>query len=118
MYHDYKHDIHVDKKQKSYGYLTGHIDGLNWYALLHKEEVPYGVNPITLKRGLGRVTRLYLYEEKSTFEGNPFAPSMSLKRTIHAEFEDGWKILNPAYMSYIEELILFVERRYSFKIIK
>ncbi len=118
MIYQYKHEIHVDRKQKSYGYLTGHIDQLSWYALLHKEEVPHGIDPETFKRGYGRITRLYLYEEKSSFEGNPFAPSMSLKRTIHAEFDDGWKILNPAYMSYVEELITFVDRRYSFKIIK
>jgi len=118
MGYHYKHEIHVDRKQKSYGYLTGQIDELSWYALLHKEDVSYGINPTTLKRGSGRITRFYLYEEKSSFEGNPFAPSMSLKRTIHAEFDDGWKILNPNYMSYIEELISFIDRRYSFKIIK
>lgn len=118
MMYQYKHDIHVDRKQKSYGYLTGHIDNLSWYALLHKEEVSRGIDINTLKRGYGRITRLYLYEESSTFEGNPFAPSMSLKRTIHAEFEDGWKILNPAYLTFIEELVSFIDRRYSFKVLK
>lgn len=118
MFDPYHFEIQVDKKQKSYGYLTGQIGDLSWYVLLHKDEVVYGINPTTLKMGMGRITRLYLYEEHSTFEGNPFSPSMATRRTIHAEFEDGWKILNPTYMRYIEDLVHFIDRRYSFRIVK
>jgi len=114
----YSHEITIDKHSKGYGFLRGTIDEYSWFALVHKEVVDYGVNPKNLSKGMGRITRLCIYKEEKQFDGNPFLPSMTIKRSIYANYHRGWSVLNSRNRPMIMELVTYLERRYSFRIVK
>lgn len=115
---DYRFDIKIDKSTNKFGYIKGNIDDFAWYALVHKDEVEHGINPIDLTKGYGRISRLCIFKDQSDFSGNPYAPSMSVRRYIFANYHREWSVLNRNYYDMTKELISYLERRYSLRIIK
>ncbi|MCG8539775.1 MAG: hypothetical protein MJA82_07520 [Clostridia bacterium] len=115
---NYNYDIKVDKDSSKYGYIKGKIGNFAWFALVHRDEVEHGINPEDLTKGLGRITRLCLYRDQTDFLGNPYMPSLNVKRYIYANYHRDWSVLNKNYYSMVKELITYLERRYSFKLVK
>jgi len=114
----YAHCIQIERNSKSYGFLRGSIDDYLWFALVHKYQVEYGIDLETLDRGFGRITRLCIYKEERQFDGNPFMPSMTVKRTVYTNFHREWTVMNPQYRPMAEELVAYLERRFSFHIVR
>lgn len=115
---DYNYNIKIDKGCNKYGYIKGEIDNYAWFALVHKEEMDFGINPIDLSKGKGRVTRLCLYKDQADYGGNPYLPTLSVKRYIFANYQRDWSVLNRNYYDMVKELITYLERRYSLRVIK
>lgn len=113
----YKYDIKVNKANKNYGYIDGVIDDIYWFALVHPEVVENGIDPVTLEKGFGRVTRLCLYKDKTSFEGNPFLPSMTVRRQIFVNYQEEWSVLNSNNIDMTRDLINYLERRFSLRIV-
>jgi len=115
---NYNYDIKVDRSCNKYGYIRGEIDNYAWFALVHKDAVESGINPDDLSKGMGRITRLCLYKDQTNFLGNPYMPSLSVKRYIYANYQRDWSVLNKNYYDMVKDLITYLERRYSLKLIK
>lgn len=111
-------DIKIDEGRHRYGYIRGRIDGFEWYALVHKEESENGINPCSLENGQGRVTRLCVYKDVVEHGGNPYAPTCSARRFIYANYKREWDVLNSNHINMVKELITYLERRYSLRIVK
>lgn len=113
----YKYNIIVNKANKNYGYIDGSIEDIYWFALVNRESIENGIDPITLEKGYGRITRLCLYRDNTSFEGNPFLPSMTVRRQIFVDYQEDWSVLNSNYVQMAKDLINYLERRFSLKII-
>lgn len=115
---NYNYEIKIDSNCNKFGYIRGNIDNYAWFALVHKEAVENGINPEDLSKGVGRITRLCLYKDHSDFLGNPHMPSLSVKRYIFANYHRDWSVLNRNYYDMVKELITYLERRYSLRLVK
>lgn len=114
----YNYNIKIDKSCNKYGYIKGEIDNYAWFALIHRDAIENGINPEDLSKGNGRITRLCLYKDHSSFQGNPYLPSIGVKRYIFANYHREWSVLNKNYYDMVKDLITYLERRYSLKLIK
>lgn len=114
---NYRYNIQVNKANKQYGYIDGMINDIYWFALVHTEIVEDGIDPVTLEKGFGRITRLCLYKDSTSFEGNPFLPSMTVRRQIFVNYQNEWSVLNSQYVDMARDLIHYLDRRYSLRII-
>lgn len=114
----FAHNIKVINDHRHRGYVEGEIDGLTWFAIVHDDPVETGIDPDSLKRGMGRVTRLCIYQDTSSIEGNPYLPSLSIKRMIYVNYQREWSIFNYNYRGMTKELVEYLERRSSLHIIK
>jgi len=117
-YDGYTYNIKIDKNCCKYGYVRGNIGNYAWFALVHKESMDTGINPKDLTRGKGRITRLCIYKDQTDFKGNPYLPSLNVKRYIFANYHREWSVLNKNYYDMVKDLITYLERRYSLKVIK
>lgn len=106
--------IRVHSKNNKYGIIYGEIDGYNWYALVQDKKVAYGINPVTLDCGNGRVSRLFIY--KSVYNGK-IMPKELLKSVI-ADYRHKWNLLNTNQKDLIQKLVNYLELRYSLKVLK
>lgn len=113
----YKYNIEINKANKQYGYIDGIIEDVYWFALVHADIVEDGIDTITMEKGFGRITRLCLYKDSTSFEGNPFLPSMTVRRQIFANYQNDWSVLNSQYIDMTRDLIQYLDRRYSLRII-
>ncbi|ABR47599.1 hypothetical protein Amet_1399 [Alkaliphilus metalliredigens QYMF] len=102
--------IKVWEGKNRYGYIKGEIDSFHWYALVHKDEVDFGIDPYSLDVGIGRVSRLCIYKDV------PMANYT--KRLIYANYKRQWDVLNKSYETMIKELVNYLERRYSIRLVK
>ena len=93
------------------------FDDIYWFALVHPEVVENGIDPVTLEKGFGRVTRLCLYKDNTSFEGNPFLPSMTVRRQIFVNYQEEWSVLNSNNIDMTRDLINYLERRFSLRIV-
>lgn len=114
----YHYNIKITSNQKNQGYVEGTIDDYAWFAILHDEPIEAGIDSVTLERGVGRVTRLCIFKDSSAVEGNPYLPSLSIKRLIFANYQREWSILNSNYREMTRELIAYLERRGAMKVIR
>ncbi|MDR5659394.1 hypothetical protein RH915_07815 [Serpentinicella sp. ANB-PHB4] len=103
-----KIQLHATKNSR-YGYINGQIDDLSWFALVHKEEVEFGINPFNLNTGLGRVSRLCIYKDVPM--------SNYTKRLIYANYKRKWDVYNGNYEKMIKALVEYLDRRYSIKLV-
>lgn len=114
----YEHHIKVINDHRHRGYLEGEIDGMLWFAIVHEVPVETGIDPKTMKRGMGRVTRLCIYQDSSSVDGNPYLPSMSIKRIVYVNYQREWSIFHYDYKSMAQELVEYLERRCCMHILK
>lgn len=112
------YNIKIDDGKYKYGYIKGTIDNYYWYALVHKEKTDYGINPLDLQTGQGRVSRLCLYKEFCDQGGNPYLPTSSIRRYIYANYRREWDVLNYNHEEMVRQLVSYLERRYSLKLVK
>ena len=112
------YDIKIDDGKHRYGFIKGRIDNFNWYALVHKDQMDFGINPANLRAGQGRISRLCVYKEFTEQGGNPFLPTSSVRRYIYANYKREWDVLNSNYEDMVRQLVNYLERRYSFKLVK
>ncbi len=113
----YKYEIHILNATKNQGYVEGTIDEFSWFAIVQEDPVPFGIDSVTLTKGRGKITRLCLYKDSTDVEGNPFLPSLSIKRMIYANFQHEWSILNHKYRDMVKELVIYLERRYAMHVV-
>ncbi|WP_026477084.1 DUF7678 domain-containing protein [Alkaliphilus transvaalensis] len=103
-------NIKISHGKNRYGYIRGEIDSFSWYALVHKEEVDYGINPYDLEEGKGRISRLCIYKD--------IPMSAYTKRLIYANYRRKWEVFNSSYEAMIKELVEYLDRIYSIKLVK
>lgn len=104
-------NIKIDYKLKSrYGYIKGEIDRFMWYALVHREDVDYGIDAETLEIGQGKVSRLCIYED--------IPMSNYTKRLIYANYKRGWDVFNKNYKKMVLDLVSYLDRIYSIRAVK
>lgn len=114
----YNYNIKIDRTCNKYGYIRGEIGSYAWFALVHREIMDHGINPGDLSQGSGRITRLCLYKDQIDYKGNPYLPSLNVKRYIFANYHREWSILNNNYFDMVKDLTTYLERRYSMKLVK
>ncbi len=114
----YHYNIKITSSQKNQGYIEGTIDDYAWFAILHDEPIESGIAADSLERGIGRVTRLCIFKDSSAVEGNPYLPSLSIKRLIFANYQREWSILNTSYREMVKELVNYLERRSTMKLVR
>ena len=96
-------NIKINYNTKSrYGYIKGEIDSFTWFALVHKEDVEFGINAENLRTGKGRVSRLCLYKDISM-------PNYT-KRLIYANYRRGWDVFNKSYEKMVSDLVGYLDR--------
>ncbi len=108
----------IDEERYKYGYIKGRVEDFYWYALVHKEKLDYGINPQNLQKGYGRISRLCVYKEVIENIGNPYLPISKIRRYIYANYKRDWDVLSNSHIDMIKKLVNYLERRYSFRLIK
>jgi hypothetical protein len=97
----------IDVSQNSgHGLIEGRIMHCRWFALVQPEPTSFGINPRTLLKGGGRVSRLCVYTGSNN------------NKEIVAEYSRGWVSLKYNYIDIVEELVNYLERRYSLRVVK
>lgn len=113
----YKYNINVNRSNKQYGYIEGHVGDISWYAMVNDHDVNKGIDPVTLDKGVGKVTKLCLYKDITSFEGDPFLPSMTVRRQVFINYQEEWQVLNATYLDMAKELIEYLDRRFSLHLV-
>ncbi|MFZ5969013.1 MAG: hypothetical protein ACOYVK_17795 [Bacillota bacterium] len=112
------YNIIIDDEYYKNGYVKGRIDEYLWYALVHREEVEHGINAMDLQSGSGRVARLCVYKDIIEQGGNRYIPSTKVKRYIFANYKKEWDVLNSNHIDMVKQLVDYLNKRYSFRIIR
>ena len=99
------------------GIVYGTIDEMEWYALVNKEKSLDGIDPNNLRTGEGRIIKLCVFKDIVEEEGNPFKLIFKTSRFIYAEYNSKWEVLNVKYNDLVYNLVNYLEKRYSFKLI-
>lgn len=110
--------IKIDQGKYKYGYIKGSVGDFYWYALVHKNEIEHGINPVSLQTGQGRISRLCVYKEMAEPGNHRCLPASGIKRYIYANYKREWDVLNSNYVEMVRQLVNYLERRCSFKLIK
>ncbi len=103
-------NIRICNSKSRYGYICGEIDNFYWYALVHKDNVKFGINPRDLNAGNGRVSRLCIYKDVPM--------SNYTKRLIYANYKRQWEVFNRGYEEMIRILVEYLDRRYSIRLVR
>ena len=98
------HEIKVYRHSKHNNFFEGTIDDNKWFAIVKNEPVENGLDVKKLEPGKGKIVRLCIYEDDRGIEGNPFLPSVTIKRTIYVNYVKGWKVLNVGYRDKVRDL--------------
>lgn len=114
----YAHSIKILTANKLQGYVEGNIDDYSWFAIVNDDKMEFGIDTNTFQKGYGRVTRLCIYKDSYDVEGNPYLPSLSIKRVIYANYQHEWTILNYKYYDIVKELVTYLDMRYSMRLVK
>jgi hypothetical protein len=112
------HNIKIYNHSKHNNFFEGIIDDNKWFAIVKDQEVNNAINPKNLKVGKGKVVRLCIYNDNRDIEGNPFLPSVTIKRTIYVNFIEEWKVFNLGYRSRVKDLVNYLERIKTMHIVK
>lgn len=99
------------------GLVYGKVNDMEWFAQVNKVESENGINPDCLKSNQGRVMKLCVYKDIIEEEGDPFKLVFKTSRYIYAEYDCKWEVFNMKYYSLIYNLVNYLEKRYSLKVI-
>lgn len=106
--------ITVESRNNKYGIIYGKIDGYNWYALVQDKKVSYGINPMTLECGWGKVSRLFIYKN---ITDKKLIPDQLIKSVI-ADYRHRWNTIESGQKDLILKLVNYLELRYSLKVLR
>ncbi|MTI65119.1 MAG: hypothetical protein FH753_00765 [Firmicutes bacterium] len=109
---DFNIKIEGKNKYTRYGYIKGEIGKYKWYALVHKESLNNGIDPNTLEKGKGKITRLCVYKDVN------INSDTHIKRYIFANYKRGWDVLSKNHKELIIQLVEYLDRRYNIVVIK
>lgn len=99
-----KHKIKIYRHSKHNNFFEGTIDDYKWFAIVKDQPVIKGLDIERLEASKGKIVRLCIYNDSRDVEGNPFLPSVTIKRTIYVNFVKGWKVFNLAYSDMVSDL--------------
>lgn len=112
------YDIIVDQVNKQFGLIEGTVGKYSFYADIQKDDVKEGISLLTMQKGYGKITKLCIYEDEIDNSGDPFLPTMSIKRHIYINFENDWKVYNFTFQNMVSDLIQYLDRRSRMSIIR
>lgn len=78
------------------GFVTGEMTGYLWEARLCNGPVSYGIDPVTLYKGYGRIAYLALYER--------LGDGAAARRRV-AVFDRGWWYGRRRHLSLLADLV-------------
>ena len=105
------YDIKIDEGCRRTGMVEGTVSHYEFYAKVHHEPVPEGIDTHTMQKGEGQITQLCIYRDEADNTGDPFLPTMSIRRHIYINYEKEWKIYNFTFQNMVSELVHYLERR-------
>jgi hypothetical protein len=111
-------EIKVEDINKRYGFLQGTINQYLFYAEVMKQPVEGGIDIMSMQKGLGNITKLCIYEDEMDNGGDPFLPTISIKRHIYVNYEREWKVYNFTFQSLVFELVHYLDRRCRMNIVR
>lgn len=103
-----KYNIKIYRHSKHNNFFEGTIDDYKWFAIVKDEPVMYGLDINKLEAIKGKIIRLCIYNDNRDVEGNPFLPSVTIKRTIYVNFVKGWKVFNLGYSDMVTDLASYL----------
>lgn len=112
------YDIKIDEGCRQTGMVEGTISHYEFYAQVNHEVQRNGIDSLTMQRGSGRITQLCIYRDEMDNAGDPYRPTISIKRHIYVHYEEEWKIYNFTFQNMIAELVHYLERRGSLEIVR
>ncbi|MBN2260350.1 MAG: hypothetical protein JW702_07380 [Clostridiales bacterium] len=112
------YDIKIEQPNKRFGFIEGSISHYSFYAEIQKETVADGLDLSTLQKGEGKITKLCIFKDEIENSGNPFLPTMSIKRHIYINFENEWKVYNFTFYNIMFELVQYLDRRCQMSIVR
>jgi len=112
------YNIEIENINKKNGFIEGIIYKYNFYAQIKEENDSNGLNLSTMKKGDGRIVKLCIYKDEIDNSGDPFLPTVSIKRHIFMNYDGDWKIYNFRFEELLIELVKYLDRRSSIKIVK
>ncbi len=83
------------------GVLRGECGPFHWEARLTRGPVSYGLDPVSLYKGAGRIARLVLYEQ---------IPGTRVRRKV-AAFDRGWLFGRKEYIGPLKRVVRYLEQR-------
>ena len=98
------HNIKVYRHSRHNNFFEGTIDEYKWFAIVKNEKINGGLDIESLEPSYGKIIRLCIYNDTRDVEGNPFLPSVTIKRTIYVNFVKGWKVFNLSYSNMVSDL--------------
>ena len=112
------YQIKVDQLNKRFGFIEGSVSHYDFYAEVSRENVPQGISLINMQKGDGKVIKLCIYRDETENEGDPFLPTITIKRHIYIDYDLDWKIYNFTFQHMVYELVQYLERRGQINIIR
>lgn len=109
----YENNIKIKNNNKITGYMDGTIGSSLWSVIVEKVDNEQGLNPLNMRTGKGRIVKLCIYADDADVEGNPFTPTVTIKRHIYASYDHGWDNFNRKYMNDVFELVNYINARLS-----
>ncbi|MDM8533900.1 hypothetical protein QUF55_04255 [Clostridiaceae bacterium HSG29] len=98
------HNIKIYRHSRHNNFFEGTIDDYKWFAIVKDDKVKGGMDIENLESGSGKIVRLCIYDDSRDVEGNPFLPSVTIKRTIYVNYVKGWKVFNLSYTDMVSDL--------------
>ncbi|OPL08982.1 MAG: hypothetical protein AVO33_08720 [delta proteobacterium ML8_F1] len=111
-------DIKIENMNKRYGFLQGTVNQYLFYAEVMKVPVAGGIDLLSMQKGQGHITKLCIYDDEVDSGGDPFLPTMSIKRHIYVNYEGEWKVYNFTFQSLVFELVHYLDRRCHMTIVR
>lgn len=112
------YNVKVDNETEKYGYVTGSIEDFQWFALVHQQPVDYGIQVASLQKGGGRIARLCIYKDVDLILDTEDSESIDVVRYVYADYKHEWEVLSGEYLTLIETLVRYLDRRYSIALVK
>jgi hypothetical protein len=103
-----KHNIKVYRHSRHNNFFEGTIDEYKWFAIVKDVKVDGGLDIEILESSYGKIVRLCIYTDTRDIEGNPFLPSVTIKRTIYVNFVKGWKVFNLSFSDMVSDLSYYL----------
>ena len=112
------YDIKMDEGCKRCGFIEGQISHYEFYAEILPDVVSDAIDQRTMQKGEGTITQLCIYRDETDESGDPFLPTMSIRRHIYIQYDRDWKIYNFTFQNMVKELVNYLIRRSRMQIVR